>query len=168
MKTVLKSFLLSSLLATAGLSAYAQSPMSMGDHGPMMHEGGMMHRGGHGRMDPAKMEAMVSKHLAELKTQLKITAAQEGAWTTFTSVMKPPAMAMAKRPDHSEMDKLSTPDRIDKMSALRKQHMAEMQVTMDKRDEAVKALYTTLSAEQKKTFDAAHAKMRARFEKRRG
>jgi hypothetical protein len=74
--------------------------------------------------------------------------------------MKPSADMMAKRPDHAEMDKLSTPERIDKMRALRSQHMTDMQANMDKRDEATKTFYATLSAEQKKVFDAEHGRMR--------
>jgi hypothetical protein len=116
----------------------------------------MHHRVGH--MDPARMEAMVAKHLAELKTKLKITPAQEGGWNTFTDAMKPPARPM-EHPDRTDMDKLSTPERIDKMHALRSQHMGDMQANMDKRDNAIKALYASLNDAQKKVMDAEHARM---------
>lgn len=55
---------------------------------------GMMDGDGHGRMgrmDPAKMEQMVARRAADLKAKLKITPAQESAWTSFTAAMKPPA-----------------------------------------------------------------------------
>jgi hypothetical protein len=39
---------------------------------------------------------------------------------------------MAKRPDRAEMDKLPTPERIDKMRALHKEHMTVMEAAMDK------------------------------------
>jgi periplasmic protein CpxP/Spy len=48
------------------------------------------------------------------------------------------------------MEKLTTPERIDKMRAMRVQRDTEM----DKRADATKAFYATLNAEQKKIFDA--------------
>ena len=106
-----------------------------------------------------------AKHLADLKAKLKITASQEAAWNTFADAMKPPADMMNKRPDHAEMDKLTTPERIDKMRAMHKEHMAVMEAAMDKRAEATKTFYAALSAEQKKTFDEEHARMDKRGEK---
>lgn len=102
-----------------------------------------------GQRDPAKMKEMIAKRLAELKTKLAITSAQEGAWATFTAAMQPPATPLA-RPNREEMAKLTTPERIDKMRALR----AQRQSMMDARSDAIKAFYGTLSADQKKTFDA--------------
>lgn len=154
MKPVFKSLAIASVLAAAGFSAMAQQPAAnapAADGKPRMEH--------HQRMDPAKMEEMHAKRVAELKAKLKITAAQEGAWTTFTTAMKPPARDAQQRPDRAELDKLSTPERLDKVRALRTQHMADMQAQMDKRDEAVKTFYATLSPEQKKVFDAEHARM---------
>lgn len=88
-----------------------------------------------------------AKHLAELKGQLKLTAAQEPAWTAFTSAMQP-----GERParlDRQDMDKLTTPERIDRMRALRAQHAADA----DRRGEATKTFYAALTPEQQKTFD---------------
>lgn len=158
MKSVFKPLLIAGVLATAGLTAYSQAPMGMGGDCPMMGDGGPMHGGMRhermGKMDPAKMQAWMDKRHAALKAQLKLTAAQEGAWTTYTAAMKPPADMMAKRPDPTEMAKLSTPERIDKMKTLRTQHMADMATTMDKHGEATKAFYATLTPEQQKVFDA--------------
>jgi Spy/CpxP family protein refolding chaperone len=78
--------------------------------------------------------------------------------------MKPPADMMGKHPDRAEMDKLTTPERLDKMRAMHKERMAEMEASMDKRAEATKTFYAALSAEQKKTFDSEHAKMGMRGE----
>jgi Spy/CpxP family protein refolding chaperone len=125
----------------------------------------MPHHGEHkmGRHDPAKMQAWMAKRQAELKAMLKITPAQESAWTTFTASMQPPARMMGgERPmaaQRAELDKLTTPERIDKMKALRTQRMAEMNAEMDKRGDAAKAFYAVLSPEQQKTFDAEHRKM---------
>ena len=168
MKTVFKSLIVAGMLATAGFAAFSQGPGPIGDHPAMMGEGGMMKQDGKGKMDSSKMQAMVSKHLDNLRGKLKISASQEAAWATFTEAMKPPANMMAQRPDRAEMDKLSTPERIDKMKTLRAQHHADMTAAMDKRDEAIKTFYAQLNAEQKKTFDAEHAKMGSRRGDRQG
>src|SRR5450830_1602702 len=149
MKSIFKPLLLAGLLATAGFAALSQ-PMGGGDCAGMT--GDMHHR--MGNMDPAKMQARMDKHFATLKTQLKLTPAQEGAWTTYTAAMKPPVDLMAKRAEYAELVKLPTPERIDKMKALRTQHMADMNAAMDQRGEASKAFYATLTPEQQKTFDA--------------
>jgi Spy/CpxP family protein refolding chaperone len=107
------------------------------------------------------MEAFMAKRAAELKAKLKITATQESAWATFTTSMKPPARLADNRPDRTEMDKLTTPERIDKMKILRAQHMAERSSAMEKREEAVKTFYAVLNPEQQKIFDAEHARLAA-------
>lgn len=159
MKTNLKISLVAGLLLAAGL-AYSQSPMGgaqcdmMGGPQGGMYGQGMSHHG-MGKMDPAKMQAMMDKRHAALKAQLKITAAQEAAWTTFMDAHKAPAGMMGKQPAvMADMAKLTTPERIDKMKELRAQRMGEMTAVMDKRAEATKALYAVLTPEQQKTFDA--------------
>lgn len=147
MKTYFKPLLLVAALSLSGVAAIAQQGMGPGGHG-----------GPGGRMDPQRMEQMVTKHLDALKAKLKITPAQEGAWTTFATAMKPPASMMGKHPDPAEMAKLSTPERLEKMKTLRKERHAEMDAAADKRDEAIKAFYGTLNADQKKVFDAEHAR----------
>ena len=146
MKKLIHSLVLTGLLATAGGMAFAQAD-------------GMMGHDGMGRGDPAKMAQMHARHLSDLKAKLKITPAQESAWSTFAESMKPPADMMGKRPDPAELDKLTTPERIDKMRALHKERMAAMEAAMDKHAEATKTFYAVLSPEQKKVFDAEFARM---------
>jgi hypothetical protein len=160
MKSVFKPLLIAGLLATLGLTAYSQSPMGMGMGGgdcPMMGAGGPMHGGMQhdrmGKMDPTRMQAMMDKRNAAFKAQLKLTPAQEGAWTAYTAAMKPPADMAARQAEHAELAKLPTPERIDKMKSLRTQHMADMTAAMDKHGEATKTFYATLTPEQKKVFD---------------
>ncbi|MDD2881636.1 MAG: Spy/CpxP family protein refolding chaperone [Rhodoferax sp.] len=159
MKTNLKISLVAGLLLVAGL-AYSQSPMGpMGGAQCDMMGGGMQGHGmshrGMGKMDPAKMQAMMDKRHAALKAQLKITASQEAAWTSFIDAHKAPAGMMGKQPAAmADMAKLTTPERIDKMKEMRTQHMGEMNAAMDKRSEATKAFYAVLTPEQQKTFDA--------------
>ncbi len=148
LKAKIKPLLLASLMAGAAMSALAQTPPAVPMGGPGGEQRGMMR---HGPMDPAQMQAMMAKRQAALKDKLKITAAQEGAWTAFTSTMQPSVDMHKRRMEmRSEMDKLTTPERIDKMRALRSQRDAEM----DKRANATKTFYAALSPEQQKVFDA--------------
>ncbi len=143
----LNGLVLAGLLATAGVSAMAQGA-------PAGPQAGHM-----GRHDPAKMQAWIAQRQAELKAQLKLTPAQEGAWTRYTATMQPTAHGARLTPEQrAEFDKLSTPERIDKMRALRTQRMADMSAVMDKRDAATKTFYAALSPEQQKIFDAEHRK----------
>ena len=50
-------------------------------------------------------------------------------------------------------------ERIDKMRAFRTQHHDTMLAEINTREEAAKTFYATLSPEQKKAFDAEHARM---------
>lgn len=155
MKTNLKISLVAGLLLAAGW-AYSASPMGGGQCDMM---GGMQGQGmgqqSMGKMDPAKMQAMMDKRHAALKAQLQLTPAQEAAWTTFTESHKAPGGMMGKQPAAmADMAKLTTPERMDKMKEMRAQRMGEMAAAMDKRMEATKAFYAVLTPEQQKTFDA--------------
>jgi len=95
-----------------------------------------------------RYQERMAQRQAALKEKLKLTAAQESAWTQFTAAMQPGERPA--RPDFKELDKLTTPERIDRMREMRARHTAQA----DKRDEAVKTFYAALSPEQQKTFDA--------------
>jgi Spy/CpxP family protein refolding chaperone len=147
MKSMFKPLLIAGLLATAGLAAFSQSQMDAG----MGHE--RMDKGGH--MNPARMQAHIDKKNAALKAKLKLTAAQDADWAKYVAAIKPPADMQARQAQHAELGKLPTPERIDKMKTLHSQHMTEMTAAMDKRGEATKTFYATLTPEQKKAFDSA-------------
>jgi periplasmic protein CpxP/Spy len=140
----LNKHLAATLLATLGFAAMAQMPPpgGPGTSGPGAG------RAEHGHMDPQRMQEYLAKRQAALKEKLQITPAQEGAWTTYMSALKP--ASNVQRPERGEFDKLTTPERIDRMRALRVAHEAEM----DKRADATKAFYAALTPEQKKVFDA--------------
>lgn len=142
MKFANKQLVIAAVLVTLGLAAGAQTPPP----GPGTGAPPQMARGEHGRMDPARMQERMAKRLGMLKQKLQITPAQEGAWNTYTAALKP---AQFNRPDRAELEKLTTPERIDRMRAMRAQHIAEM----DKRADATKVFYAALSPEQKKVFD---------------
>jgi Spy/CpxP family protein refolding chaperone len=96
----------------------------------------------------ARMEKRMEHRLGKLKEQLALTPAQEGAWTAWSTAVKPDAGL--QRPSREEVASLTTPERIDRMRAYRAQRQAEM----DKRLDATKTFYAALTPEQQKTFDA--------------
>lgn len=154
MKSLHRHLLAAGLLAGLGLAAIAQTqtpaPATAGAApAQQLHA----HRG-----DPAKFaerqarrqelrQVRLERRLAALKLKLQISAAQEGAWNTWTAAMKPPAQR--QRLDRAEIVKMSTPERIDRMRVLRTARIAEI----DRRGEATKAFYGVLGADQKKVFD---------------
>ena len=146
-------------LLVVGASAMAQvTPPAAQGSGPRSE-----HMGKH---DPAKMQGMMARHQADLKVKLKLTSAQENAWTAYTTAMQPPA-GLQQRPSdaqRAEMDKLTTPERIDKMRAFRAERTTQMNAVMDKRGDATKAFYAALTPEQQKVFDAEQKKRGAHGE----
>lgn len=138
------------LASVAGMTLAQAADSSEAASAPPPHQAMGRHEHGPRGHDPARMQAMFDRHLAELKTQLKLGSEQDAAWATFSNAIKPPATPPA-RPDPAELAKLSTPERLDRMEALHQQHANEMA----QRHQAIKTFYATLNAEQKKTFDAA-------------
>jgi periplasmic protein CpxP/Spy len=151
MKPHRRHLLAAGLIAAAGFGALAQaqSPAAPGANG----------RPDAARMEQfrARMQQRMAERLGELKQKLAITPAQEGSWATWTAALQP---APHQRPDRAQLQAMTTPERIDQMRALRAQRNAEM----DRRMDATKAFYGSLSAEQKKVFDAESARFLARGE----
>jgi protein CpxP len=145
MKNAPKHLIAAGLLAVLGFAATAQTAPPAA---PGAAPAPTARAERHGKFDPARMQERMARRQAALKQKLQLTPAQEGAWTAYTAVMKPPAHM--QRPDRAEIAKLSTPERIDRMRTLRAARAAEM----DKRGDATKTFYAALTAEQKKVFDA--------------
>jgi hypothetical protein len=149
MKSIFKPLLITAVLASSGMLAQAQMP-SAGQ--------GMMHahaQGGSGRMDPAKMQERMAARTAELKAKLNLNAAQEGGWTSYLAAMQPPAGHKRmggddRRKMHEEMQALTTPQRLDRMAAMKAERDAQMQ----QRHQATRNFYDLLTTEQQKVFDA--------------
>jgi periplasmic protein CpxP/Spy len=144
--------LIAAALLALGLAAGAQTPPAAAPAAPgasASHHGMARH---HGRFDPVKMQERMAKRQAVLKQKLQLAPTQEAAWTAYTAAMQPPAnLQRPKRAElRAEFEKLTTPERIDRMRALRTARLAEM----DKRAEATKTFYAGLTPEQKKVFDA--------------
>lgn len=102
-----------------------------------------MHRG---HMNAEKWQQRQAQRAEQLKQKLQLTDAQQPAWNALQQAMQPQTHA---RLDRAEMQKLTTPERIDRMRAQREQRAAEA----DQRGQAVKTFYAQLSAEQQKVFD---------------
>ena len=137
-KSILIGMTVIDLSATA-IAARADT----GDCGHMGRMGGNWHH-----MSGEQMQERIAKHQADLHAKLKLSAAQEPAWKTFTDSMKPGDMM--QRPDRAEMEKLPAPERMEKMLGLMKQGEERMSSHLA----ALKTFYATLTPEQKKTFDA--------------
>ena len=127
------------LLAGASVTAMARGPGDCDER----------HSGPHAEKMQQHMADRLAKREADLKAALKLTAEQETAWTQFTSAVKPPAMDSKNRPSREELAKLTTPQRMDKMQALK----AERDAHMAQRIAATKAFYAALTPEQQKVFD---------------
>ena len=139
------------LLASLSLPSFAQTA-APADKAAATQAAPDHHKHHRGDKRGDRMEHM-KKRMEKLKTDLKLTPAQQGAWTTYTEAMKP-----GERPapgDREAFAKLTTPERIDKMREMRAKRNAEM----DRRADATKAFYAQLNADQQKTFDAATLRM---------
>lgn len=146
MKHAHQRLLIAACLAVAGLSAGAQTPPPAG---PGQGPGAMMRPGNPGMMRE-HMQERWTQRLAALKQILQITPAQEGAWNAWTGSMQP---SNRQRPNRAELAQLATPERIDRMRALRAERLAEM----DRRGDATKTFYAALTPPQQKAFDALSA-----------
>lgn len=165
MKPMFKKGFVAAALATAlvGLSAVAMA-QGMGGMSHGMHMQQTAQPGTEaGQPDMAQrhtqhMERMQKHHAerqAQLKVALQLTAEQEPAWNAFVArtAHEPRAMKGMAREDWA---KLTTPERLDKMQALK----AERDAQMAKRIDATKSFYAALTPEQQKVFDAqAHGGM---------
>lgn len=101
--------------------------------------------------DPARMQERMqnrkAQHLADLKTRLQITPAQEGAWSEFANTVQ--SHKRGQGMNRQDMTQLTTPERIDRMRTLR----AERAAQADRHGDATKALYAALTPAQQKTMD---------------
>jgi len=126
--------------------------------GPM-GRGAMMGHGpmGYGPMGPGMAPqgfgnpaAAAEWRLSSLKSELKITAAQESAWKSFADQTKLQAEAMQALMSTAQSSaQASAPERLE----ARNQVMKKRQEQMEKGAAAFKDLYAVLSPEQKKLAD---------------
>lgn len=146
MSQLRKHLMVAGLVASFGIAAIAQTPPAAPQPGAQPHA----HQHGEraGKFDPAKFKERMARRQADFKAKLNITPAQEPAWNAFTASMQPPA-TRPQRPSREEFAKLTTPQRIDRMQALK----TERDARMAQRATATKTFYAALSPEQQKVFD---------------
>lgn len=97
------------------------------------------------------MQARMEKKLTELHDKLQLLPVQEPAWTTFIAAIKP-----ADRPDaaaraamRAELEKLSAPERMEKMLT----QLKLQETLLGTKLEALKTFYAALSPAQQKIFN---------------
>lgn len=144
------SFLLPiALLASVSLSAFAQNqavpmppgPMSLHGKPPQLTEQQKSQM-------QAKRAERREKKLQELKVFLQLQGSQETAWSNFYAEMQK-TMKKPVRMKHEELEKLTTPERIEKMKAMK----AERDALFNQRMAAVTTFYSSLNPQQQKVFD---------------
>ena len=124
-----------SLGAMAANPAFAQSSAAETGHQTQHRQGKMMER-----------------HHNQLHQALKLTAEQEPLWKKLMDSEHPASESTGTKP--SEVAKLTMPERLELKLERAKAHQAQMTIHLA----ALKALYQTLTPEQKKTFEDFHNK----------
>lgn len=152
MISVRQSLVFTALAAAIGAGAIAQTAPATPPAAAAPDSRGHAQGHGQGHRDSGEWQQRFERRMGELRQQLQISPAQEGAWTAFTEAMQPGQRM--QRPDREAMAGMSTPQRIDTMRAMRAQRMARM----DQRADATKTFYAALSPEQQKTFDELTAR----------
>lgn len=104
------------------------------------------------QQDEAGWQGRRAAHLTALKEKLKLTAGQEAAWQTYIAATQPEPrrQGMDRKAMRESFEKLSTPERLDRMQAMSEMRRARMAKWV----EATKAFYAQLSPEQQRVFDA--------------
>lgn len=149
-----KRLFIAALLAATGAVAIAQTPPpaapATGEAAAQRHAAPGER---HARKDPAQRQQRMAEHharrMADLKDQLKISPAQEGAWAAYADALQPAPLSQGPRMGRAEFGQLTTPQRIDHLQ----QRAAERQAHLQQRGEAVKAFYAQLTPEQQKLYD---------------
>ena len=104
---------------------------------------------GHGPMGNVDPSTMADTRLADLKTQLKITAEQDTAWQAFADAAKQQASGMQALRAQMQAGSGTAPERMAQRASAMQQRAAGM-TTMSK---AFDALYGVLTPEQKTIAD---------------
>src|ERR1700712_2371618 len=98
----------------------------------------------------AKFAEHMAKRQAQLHDKLKLTSAQEPAWTSFIASLAPPnGEQRGERPDREDFRKLPAPDRLEKSIERQKDHLAKQESRLG----ALKTFYGVLTPEQRAIFD---------------
>jgi Spy/CpxP family protein refolding chaperone len=137
--TLGKRFLIG--LTVLGLSAgLGSTALAQQAHDPARHQA-----------HAAKMHEKMAQHHAMLHEKLKLSAAQEPAWTAFGASMSSGAKP-GERPariDRAALQQMSAPERMEARIAMSKERISRQETHLT----ALKTFYATLTPEQQKVFD---------------
>lgn len=134
MKKLRHSIAVLACFSALGIAGYASAAWGHGPCGPMMSKHSMEQR------------------LDTLHAELKLNPAQEKAWKAYTDhfIQQRDAMyAQRQNMDRTRLDKLTAPERAEKMLEIHKQRGEFLEQNVAN----LKAFYNTLNAEQKKVVD---------------
>lgn len=138
-------------IAAASITAIAQSGPAAKPQDPPAREAQAP------RHDPQRhaermqrMQERMAAHQERLKASLQLTPQQEPAWNAFVARTQPQPRPAQPAMDREAWAKLSTPERLDRMEALK----AERDRNMAQRHEAIRSFYAQLNPAQQKAFDA--------------
>lgn len=165
MKTITRKLLIAGVAGAAlvsGSLAIARSPGCDGPaggdgmgRGPAMSEHGHGHGHGHwqGKGGPGRAafnpEEMAKRHLDRLEGALALTAEQTPAWKAYASAVEKQAARMAELRKARGDAPRTLPERIDRAQEVAKAREAGLAEV----GPAAKALYETLTPEQREVMD---------------
>ena len=136
--------MISGFIAAAALSsAVYAAPPAPEQGGP--DRGGM--QGMHQDHQGGDFKERIARRQAALHDKLKLTGNQEAAWKTYIAAATPPAPPA--RPDRAQWEKMSAPERMEKMMTMMKEREGHMATHLA----AMKTFYATLSPLQQQIFN---------------
>lgn len=98
-----------------------------------------------------RMQQRIAEHQSRLKDSLQLRPEQETAWNDFLAKTQPAARpAGGERLSRADWAKLSTPQRLDRLDAMK----AERDRQVAQRHDAIRQFYAQLTPPQQKAFDA--------------
>ena len=137
-------------IAAASITAIAQSGPGAAQNPPAREAQGPRHDPQRHAERMQRMQERMATHQERLKASLQLTPAQEPAWNAFVARTMPQPRPAQPAMDREAWAKLSTPERLDRMEALK----AERDRNMAQRHEAIRSFYAQLNPAQQKAFDA--------------
>ena len=136
---LITGFIAAATLSTAVHAAPAAPEQSGPDRGAM--------QGMHHERQGGDFKERVAGRQAALHDKLKLTGNQEAAWKTYIAAATP--LAPPARPDRAQWEKMSAPERMERMMTMMKEREAPMAAHLS----AMKTFYATLSPLQQQIFN---------------
>lgn len=136
---MISGFIAAAALSTAVYAAPPAPQQGGPDHGAMQG----MQEEHHG----ADFKDRMARRQMVLHDKLKLTGNQEAAWKTYIAAATPPAPPA--RPDRAQWEKMSAPERMEKMMSMMKEREGQMTNHLA----AMKTFYATLSPLQQQIFN---------------